>query len=263
MNIEGKAVVVTGAASGIGRAIVELLAEIDCKVLAVDHNHEGLNQVCESLSGKTAKIRSYGCDLSDPAQVDALFEHALQEMGRIDLFIANAGFPYYEVLGEPDWGHIERIFQVNVYSPIYAAIKMKELYPQGGYKMVMTASGMAKIGLPGYALYSASKAALDRFGDAYRYELDGPNSLMLVYPIATLTRFFEEASEKTAPVPWPSQKPEVVAKTVLLGIAQDRQAVFPSKLFWLVLKLGAVFPWLYRLEQWLEMRRLRTWLEEK
>lgn len=260
MNIEGKAVVVTGAASGIGKAVVQRLAEIDCTVLAVDRNQDGLNAVCESLSGKSAKIQPYGCDLSDSAQVDGLFDHALQEMGQIDLFIANAGFPYYEVLGEADWGHIERIFQVNVYSPIYAAIKMKELYPHGGYKMVITASGMAKIGLPGYALYSASKAALDRFADAYRFELDDPGSLMLVYPIATLTRFFEEASEKTAPVPWPSQKPEVVAQAILVGVAQDRKAVFPSRLFWLVWRLGAVFPGLYRLEQWLEMRRLRKWL---
>jgi short-subunit dehydrogenase len=151
---------------------------------------------------------------------------------------------------------------VNVFSPIYAALKMKELYPDGGYKVVMTASGMAKIGIPGYALYSGSKAALDRFADTYRYELGDPTSLMLVYPIATRTRFFKEASKKTAPVPWPSQTPEVVARVVLLGIAQDREAVFPSKLFWLVWKLGGVFPWLYRLEQWIELRRLRAWLAD-
>jgi short-subunit dehydrogenase len=260
MNIEGKTVVVTGAASGIGRAIVEQLAAVDCVVLAVDRNIDGLSDVLEGVRGKTARIQPYGCDLSDSAQVDSLFDHAIQEMGQIDLFIANAGFPYYEVLGKPDWGHIERIFQVNVFSPIYAALKMKEIYPEGGYKMVMTASGMAKIGIPGYALYSSSKAAIDRFADAYRFELDNPNSLMLVYPIATRTQFFKEASEKTAPVPWPSQSPELVAQAVLHGIAQDRQAVFPSNLFWVVWKLGAFFPWLYRLEQWIELRRLRSWL---
>jgi len=262
MIIAGKKIIVTGAASGIGRRLVENLAEINCDVAAVDHNQPGLNEVCAAINGKTARVKPYLCELSDPAQVDQLFAQVLQDFGRVDLLIANAGFPYYEVLGEPDWGHISRIFEVNVFSPIYAAKKMKALYPEGGYKIVFTVSGMAKIGLPGYALYSATKAAVDRFADAYRYELQNPTDLMLVYPIATQTHFFEEAAEKTAPVPWPCQTTEVVAAAILAGIRADRKTVFPSKLFWLVWRLGAVFPWLYHLEQYIELRRLRKWLTE-
>ena len=147
-----------------------------------------------------------------------------------------------------------------MYSPIYAAWKMKALHLDGEYKVVITASGMAKIGLPGYALYSATKAAVDRFADAYRYELAEPERLMLVYPIATRTHFFNEAAEKAAPIPWPSQTPEVVAKAILAGIRHDKRVVFPSKLFWWVWMLGAVFPWIYRLEQRIELRRLRAWI---
>lgn len=263
MEIKGKRIVVTGAASGIGRSLVEMLSGTACQVVAADINQDRLTALHAQLSDKAASVLPFVGDLADPVQVEALFAQALELMGGIDIFIANAGFPYYEVVGEPDWGHIERIFRANVYSPIYAAVKMKDLYPSGGYKFVMTASGMAKIGIPGYALYSASKAAIDRFADAYRFELSDAASLMLVYPIATRTRFFEAASEKTAPLPWPSQPPEVVAKAILNGILRDRKVVIPSKLFWWILKLGRVFPGLYRLEQRIELRRLHAWLDEK
>lgn len=262
MNIAGKKIIVTGAASGIGRELVESLSEFDCEIAAVDRNQPLLAEVCAGINKKTARISPYLCELSDPDQIDRLFSDVIENFGQIDLLIANAGFPYYEVLGDPDWAHIARIFEVNLFSPIYAAEKMKKLYPKGGYKLVFTVSGMAKIGLPGYALYSASKAALDRFADAYRFELKHQADLMLVYPIATETNFFEEASKKTAPVPWPSQSAGVVVRAILTGIRAERKNVFPSRLFWFVYRLGAVFPWLYRVEQLIELRRLRKWLAE-
>jgi short-subunit dehydrogenase len=262
MNIAGKKIIVTGAASGIGRELVVKLAEIDCEVAAVDRNLPLLLEVCAELREKQARVQPFECELSDPAQVDQLFKQVLQDFGAVDILIANAGFPYYEIIAEPDWGHIARIFEVNVFSPIYAAEKMKALYPNGGYKIAFTVSAMAKFGLPGYALYGASKAALDRFAEVYRFELPDQSSLMLTYPIATLTGFFDEASEKTAPVPWPSQSSELVATAILAGIRADRKTVFPSKLFWLVWRLGAVIPGLYRLEQQIELVRLRKWLAE-
>jgi uncharacterized protein len=74
------------------------------KIIAVD-----LNKI-ESLS---EKVIPYICDVSKPTEIDRLFEFALSHFSTIDIFIANAGFAYYEEINQPDWQRIEKIFQVE------------------------------------------------------------------------------------------------------------------------------------------------------
>ncbi|MEJ5224776.1 MAG: SDR family NAD(P)-dependent oxidoreductase [Anaerolineales bacterium] len=261
MKLEGKHVILTGAASGIGLALLNLLAEYPLRLIAVDQNAVALQAACAALVGKPARITPHVCDLSKPENVDALFEHARSTFGHIDLFIANAGFAYYEKIETPDWAHIEKIFRVNVFSALYAFEKMQALNAGREHKTVITASAMAHIGVPGYALYSATKAALDRFADAYRWQMDDPRELMLVYPIATRTAFFEAAGEGV-PTPWPSQPAETVAQTVIRGIWRDATRVYPSLTFQIILLLKRILP-MHALVQYLEQRRFKAWLKRR
>lgn len=256
MKIDGLRIVLTGAASGIGLAILEKLAAFPCQVMAVDRDEQGLQAI--TIHGE-ATIFPYAADLGSSQAVDALFEQALQRMGGIDLFIANAGFAYYEQIFRPDWAHMETIYQVNVFSPIYSAEKMRLINQGRPYKVVVTASAMGLLGLPGYALYSSTKAALHRFAEAYRSELEDPRSLALVYPIGTRTRFFGAAAPQAAPQPWPTQTAEQVAQAVLTGIQRDQQSIYPSTLFRVFIQL----PFLAHIEQAIEARRLRGWLKDK
>lgn len=89
---------------------------------------------------------------------------------------------------------------------------------------------MSHLSLPGYAQYSSTKAAVRSFIDAYRYELKPGNRVMVVYPIATRTQFFDAAGKKV-PVPFPSQSAETVAKKVISGIESNAKEVYPSLLF--------------------------------
>ena len=251
MQIDGKKIVLTGAASGIGRALLEKLSAYPVQVLAVDRDSSGLG---EARTQGRMQVIPHVCDLGQPEAVDGLFAHALRELGGVDLFIANAGFAYYEQIQAADWEHLERLYRVNVFSPLYAAEKMRELNLGRPYKVVITASAMSFLGVPGYALYSSSKAALHRFAEAYRFELEDPRSLVLVYPIATRTSFFGGA-----PQPWPSQPPERVAQAILTGIQREQKSIYPSTFFRIFLWI----PGLPQLEQWLEARRLRHWLETK
>ncbi len=259
MQIEGSRVVLTGAAWGIGRALLAELAAYPARIVAVDVDDAGLERAIAALPAPRAEILPLVLDLTRPQAVDTLFERACAWMGGVDLFIANAGFAYYGLLGAPDWERIERLYALNVLTPIYTVQKMAALNRGRPYKVVITASTMGLLALPGYALYSGSKAALHRFAEAYRFELDDPRRLMLVYPIATRTRFFEAAAERSAPVPWPAQSPDRVARAVLRGIRRDRQAVHPSLLARLVLLLDRFLP-VRRLEQHIEARRLARWL---
>jgi short-subunit dehydrogenase len=120
---------------------------------------------------------------------------------------------------------------------------------------------MAHLAVPGYALYSASKAALHRFADGYRWQMKDPRKLMLAYPIATRTGFFKAAGEGV-PAAWPRQQPETVARAILRGIRRDRKSVSPSYLFSLVLFLDRFLP-VHWLEQWIEQRRFGKWRSRK
>lgn len=262
MVLAGKHIVLTGAASGIGRALLDQLATYPVQILAVDLNDAALQAAVNAQTGKAATVYAAAANLMLHENVDVIIDDAIERMGSIDIFIANAGFAYYEQLGSADWQHIEKIFQLNTFSPIYTALRMRELNENRPYQMVMMASAMAHLNLPGYALYGATKASLDRFAESYRFELPAHGKLMLVYPIATRTQFFKSANAGT-PVPWPSQTPETVAQAVIRGIERGQNSVYPSSLFRLGWEISQVLPWGARLYQMWQNREFRQWLREK
>ena len=256
MQIAYKNIILTGAASGIGKALLNQLLDFEgVKIVAVDLN---------LIENASDKIIPFICDLSQQSEVDGLFEFALTQFQTIDIFIANAGFAYYEVIEKPDWQRIEKIFQVNVFSPIYAFQKMKELNVGREYFVLMTSSAMAKLAVPGYALYGATKAALDRFEDAYRFENQDFGHLSLVYPIATKTNFFNRStnfSRKDVPLPFPASTPEEVAKAMIKGILNNDTHIYPSKLF----QVGRFFQKLFEIlafpYQYFYGRKLKEWVK--
>lgn len=226
MQIQGKNIILTGAASGIGKALLLQLIDFEgVKILAVD---------LDAVEAVSDKIIPYRCDVSKQAEIDSLFAFAFAQFSTIDIFIANAGFAYYEEISTPDWQRIEKIFQVNVFAPIYSFQKMKELNVGREYFVVITASAMAKVAIPGYALYGATKAALDRFEDAYRFERQDLGHLSLIYPIATKSNFFNRSTDflrNDVPIPFPAHTPDEVAKAMVKGIQNNENHVYPSKLF--------------------------------
>ena len=242
MQISNRQIILTGAASGIGQALLTKLSNYPCQILATDIDAARLDDAVNALGNTRATIYCFTGDLAQPAEIDRLLAEAVKRIGGCDLCFANAGFAYYEAIGAADWAHIERIFQLNTFSPIYTLLRLRELNPQRPYRVVVTASAMAKFGLPGYALYSATKAALDCFADAYRYELAPRGRLAVVYPTATRTNFFRAASADQPPIPWPSQSPEQVAGAIIRGVERGQNAIFPAAAFRWTWKLGEVFP---------------------
>ncbi|MEM6527908.1 MAG: SDR family NAD(P)-dependent oxidoreductase [Chloroflexota bacterium] len=256
MNVNGKRIVLTGAASGIGRELLTLLATYNADIVAADVDAEALGESVRLPQDIRASINPFVCDLATRSGTDELFAHALATMNGIDIFIANAGFAYYEEASDPDWDHIAAIYRVNVFSPLYTVMKMNQINPENPYLTVMTASTMAHWGLPGYALYASTKSALDRFADAYRMEKPAHARLMLVYPIGTRTDFFEKSG---APQTFPLQSPDAVARAILRGIANDRRAVYPSTAWVIAASLNRVVPVFKPLVQHINLRLFRRW----
>jgi short-subunit dehydrogenase len=253
MNLEGAKVIVTGAASGIGRALLHELAQFQVRGLAVDRDAAGLRTALAAAPGSD-RWQACTCDLGSDAGVDTVLAR-VADLGGVDVFFANAGFAYYERFGATDWAHAEAIFRVNVLSPLVTLARLEARAGGRPFTFVITGSSMGRLGLPGYALYSATKAAIDQFGAALEFEGGRAGRLMVVYPIATRTSFFAAAGA-AEPIPWPSQTAQEVARATIRGVQRDARRVFPSRLFRLLEVLARP---LLRLYQWHQARRFHAW----
>ncbi|MFN2168078.1 MAG: SDR family NAD(P)-dependent oxidoreductase [Anaerolineae bacterium] len=244
MHLEGERIVITGASSGIGRALLDELSRRPVQVVAVGRDEARLADVVAALAGSRARVLPFRCDVAVQEEVDALFAYAVEQMGGIDLFFANAGFAYWEPIGAPDWSGTEAIFRTNVISPIYAVEKMAALFPGGAWRVVITSSILGRVGLEGYGRYSATKAALDRFAEVYRLENRGRGRLVMVYPLAVRSRFFRAAGG--APVPLLSQSPEAAAQRIVRGIEKGRETIYGSWILPPMLLIDRLLPFLRR-----------------
>lgn len=260
MKLRGKRVVITGASSGIGLEILKQLLAYDCRVVACARQVEKLKDLQDSPLAN-GRLYLKRCDVSDKDELDELFRYSLGKLGHIDLFIANAGFAYYEVLGEPDWEHTEKIFETNVFGMIYCAERMKQLRGKKPYNFVVTASAMGLLSLPGYALYSGTKAAVRGFADAYRYELGDRQHFQVIYPVATRTEFFNRAGDST-PVPWPTQTPQTVARRVIAGIERDKNHIFPSRTFYVTSLADRICPLILKSYVVINNYSFKKWLKK-
>lgn len=258
--IAGKRIVLTGAASGIGRALLpKLIAAGAAHILAADRDAAALDSTLAALK-PAIPVQPVIADLGQQAGNDAVFAAADAHMGGVDTFIANAGFAYYEPF-TGDWARLDAIFRVNVYAPLYALDQMRRRHADASpYTVAITASAMGKVGYPGYSAYSATKGALVRFADAYRWESPPTHEhVMMIYPIATRTAFFQQAGHGT-PSTWPTQTADYVAGRIVRGLVRGAKAVSPSLLFtvshWLSAPLPVIAPM-----QWIAGRQLRRWRE--
>lgn len=168
--LKGKACVVTGAGSGIGRASAIRFAREGGSVVCADVNEAGvaettaLASAAGSSSGLGGRALARTCDVSDASQVEALVEACCSEFGGIDVMYANAGI----VAGGPFWTEsaedFERVFRVNVVGVFhcfkYAFLKMDAQGPARGGSLVATSSVAGVRSGAGDASYSSSKAAV-------------------------------------------------------------------------------------------------------
>lgn len=207
-------------------------------------------------------IYPFSADVSTQEGVDSIFQYAKQVFGRVDIFIANAGFAYLEKLNSPDWKHIEYIYNLNVFSPIYSLEKMQE---QGGEQQTVfacTISGAGLASLPAYSLYCSTKAALHHFIQTYRYEQRKNLQITAIYPVATRTAFFDKATGvNNTPLPFPSQGSKVVARKIVKGIAKRKKKIYPSILFRMFYPIGRAFPFCMKIYSSLEKRKVSKWLD--
>ena len=250
--INGKTIVLTGASSGIGLEVLKLLVQgADNRILAVSRH------AVEKLTGFAPNVTPFDCDVSSPEGIEKVFAKAESMFEKIDIFYANAGFPYYERYDYMDWERVERMFRTNTFSPMYTFSRyLKHLNGRDGH-LAITVSAIGQMAVPGYAIYSASKFATQGFQQAVRVEKPDNLKMTCLYPVATDTNFFVVAADgEKFEKPFPVQKPEVVARKMVAGIENGKKYVSPCFLFAVSKVLMGVFPFVREIYWKLEYQKL-------
>lgn len=168
-SIRDKVVVVTGASSGIGRAIARLFAAEGARLSLAARSTEKLESLAREIGGDALVLT---VDLASPADVDRMIEQTLQHFGRVDVLMANAGafVPGLAAEGDPDaW---DNMLAVNV-SSVFRAIRavLPSMMEQRSGDIVVTSSIAGHEVMRNEPAYSASKHAIQTFVHAVRRQI--------------------------------------------------------------------------------------------
>jgi short-subunit dehydrogenase len=201
--LKERVVVVTGASSGIGRATALAAARAGAQVVIAARREHRLQELAAEIRRLGSHAHIFPLDFSDHAAATYLVEATVVRLNRIDVLVNNAGYGLYARIEDAHPDDNERLFAVNVLSPL-AAMRAAVLHMrrQGGGHIVNVASLAAARGVPQMGAYGATKAALVRATESLRVELRGSGvRASVVNPGPVRTEFFEAAEFRGAK-PW-------------------------------------------------------------
>jgi meso-butanediol dehydrogenase / (S,S)-butanediol dehydrogenase / diacetyl reductase len=227
----GKVALITGAASGIGRAAAERLLQEGAAVFCVDNQAAALQETVAQLQHGGGKAEAFVCDVSDEAQVKACIQRCVRSFGQLDVLVNMAGILRFNNTHECSLDTFMLITKINLVGTfLFCREALPELLRTKG-NIINAASTAALQGLPWGAAYGASKAgilamtrsmAVDYAAQGVRANCVAPGDI--VTPLATGVEFLKDAnfdllrriSSMTGP-----KGPEVVAGVIAMLASED------------------------------------------
>jgi NAD(P)-dependent dehydrogenase (short-subunit alcohol dehydrogenase family) len=169
-DLAGRTAVVTGAASGIGRALARALAAEGCRLALVDIDPAGLEETRRLLPG--APVSTHVASVSDRERMAALPAEIEAEHGAIHLLFNNAGLTINESFADSSLENLELVIGVNLWGVVYGCHYFLPCLLRAGEGQIVNTSSMAAfLGLPNQASYSLTKAAVRSLSESLRVEL--------------------------------------------------------------------------------------------
>jgi NAD(P)-dependent dehydrogenase (short-subunit alcohol dehydrogenase family) len=218
----GRVAVVTGAASGIGRALAEAFAAAGSSVVVADLDEAEAKAVAEGIRGAGGDARAVGVDVSDPDAVDRLAQTTLELFGRVDVLCNNAGVSTFNLFRDQTLDDWRWVFDVNVWGVVHGLHSFVPIMrDQGTPAHIVNTASIAGL-LSGVAFigpYSATKVAVVSISETLAQELaiDGlPIGVSVLCPSSVDTRVME--SERGRPAERGVEQRTEVAESVRLSI---------------------------------------------
>lgn len=174
-QLQGKQILITGAASGIGRASAITFAREGAHIIASDLQLEALRSLQEEIHALGVQCHIYTVDVSSEAAMRAFCEQVIAELGAPDVLYNNAGIVHLGKFLDSDLAHWQRVINVNLMGVVYGChLFIPHMLAAGGARQVVNVSSAASFApAPSMAAYAASKAAVAGLSDVLRLELAG------------------------------------------------------------------------------------------
>lgn len=234
MKFEGKVALVTGASSGIGRAVALNLAEEGAYVIVnYSGNESGALDVVREIKDNGGSAEAFRCDVSDSNQVDSMVKYVIEKYGRIDILVNNAGITRDALILRMELEDFERVIDINL-KGTFNTIKSvsKYMIKQKSGKIINIASVIGLTGNVGQANYAASKAGVIALTKSAAKEFASRNiNVNAIAPGYIETRMTEVLSDRIkdeiiSKIPLKRQgMPEDVAKAVIFLASEDSKYI--------------------------------------
>jgi len=231
-QLQGKRALVTGAASGIGRAIALKLASRGTHLVLADRDHLGMARTAEMAAPEAIHVATFHYDAAMPDEVAALAEFAAAQAGGVDLLVNNAGITYRGPTDRMQVEHWDRMLDVNLYAPIRLThALLPTLLCRREVHILNVCSVLGLVGLPKVCAYNTAKFGLVGFTESLRSEY-GPQGVGVtaLCPGLVRTNLFDSSlsnghEQAKHPPRWATTTPERVARAAVTAIRRNRGLV--------------------------------------
>jgi NAD(P)-dependent dehydrogenase (short-subunit alcohol dehydrogenase family) len=271
MEIQGKKVLITGAASGIGRATALAMSKLGARLFLSDINEQGLEETCRMIEADGGEVcLKKAVDVSDYAAVKELADEVHQRFGPLDILANIAGVALFSQIEDMTHEQLEKIVNVNMWGP-YHGIEcfVPEMVRAGrGGHVLTVASTAGIIGLPWHTAYAGTKHALVGSSEVLRFDLRKHNiGVSVVLPGAVNTSLVDTVVINADPESIQKMKklftghaitPEKVADLIIKAIQKNRYMVITSADIKLLFLVKRFCPPLYH-----RVMMIMTWLLDR
>jgi short-subunit dehydrogenase len=249
MELRGKHVVVTGASSGIGAATARALAAEGAAVALVARSGEALEEVAREIRARGGTARTHICDVADLDAVAEVCARMLDDLGRVDVLVNNAGVGRWVAIDETDPSEALAMTMV----PYVGAFAMthhlvRPMIARRSGLIINVTSPAGFVPMPGSAAYSVARGAMRHFTKALRADLRGTGvRAVLVTPGEVESGYWEHNPGARERVPgisvlFGTLTNEQAAAVVLRAAHRERDVIAPARLA-VVMGLHQVLPW--------------------
>ena len=195
IDVEGKAVLITGASAGIGLCTAQAFACVGAKLALLSRSGDLLSSLADEFRANGTEAIAVPADMRDPEQVRNAVAKTAEHFGRIDILINSAGQSVLGTIANLDLEYLRQIIELNIIGPVVA---MQAVIPimrkQGGGIIINVSSMVSKMKLQGLAGYACTKSALNMISSTARDELAQDNIRVIsVFPRTTATDFHVHA----------------------------------------------------------------------
>jgi short-subunit dehydrogenase len=251
-------VVITGASSGIGRALAKTFARKGHAVLAVARREERILALCQEMAEEhAASIQCLALDITSRGGPQTLFEEAIRVFGKLHVLINAAGMSPYQEFRELNTRHLSQILALNIQSLTELChLFMPHMLAHGEPSHVVNVGSVGGYApLPRFAVYTGSKHYVRVFTNMLYHEYRGSNiRVSALHPGGTLTEFQVLAGQRVKEFARKAiMTPEQVAEVAYPAILKGKRVIVPGVINQLSVLMGKIlpFPWAIRVTEFI------------